>query len=129
MSATISTNPAVPTLAGPTPPAKRLPLHQYLRTVRRNFIEALDEGMFSAPIIRQGTAINPQELSSLKRFDGRANSESFPRGGSLRRRKPPSPSREMGIQEAPVQFGHAVEVAISVTALHAPSDSRRYVVT
>ena len=58
MSATVSANPVAPILAGPTPPAERLPLHQYLRTVRRNFIEALDEGMFSAPIIRQGTAIN-----------------------------------------------------------------------
>jgi cytochrome P450 len=55
---TISTNPASPVLAGPVPPAKRLPLHQYLRTVRRNFIEALDEGMYSAAIIRQGTPIN-----------------------------------------------------------------------
>ncbi len=58
MSASVSANPVAPILAGPTPPAERLPLHQYLRTVRRNFIEALDEGMFSAPIIRQGTAIN-----------------------------------------------------------------------
>jgi cytochrome P450 len=58
MSATVSANPAPPKLAGPVPPAKRLPYFQYLRAVRRNFIEALDESMYHAPIIRQGTAIS-----------------------------------------------------------------------
>jgi cytochrome P450 len=58
MAATVSSNPPAPILAGPTPPAKRLPLPTYLRTVRRNFIEAFDEGMYRAPIIRQGTALN-----------------------------------------------------------------------
>ena len=58
MSATISANPMNPRLAGPVPPAKPLPYFQYLRTVRRNFIDALDESMYDAPIIRQGTAIS-----------------------------------------------------------------------
>ena len=58
MSVLAPTNPLRPILAGPIPPAKRLPFHKYLRTVRRNFIEALDEGMYSLPIISQGTAIN-----------------------------------------------------------------------
>lgn len=58
MSATIPANPAPPVLAGPVPPLERLPLPQYLRTVRRNFIDAFDEGMYRAPIIRQGTAFN-----------------------------------------------------------------------
>jgi cytochrome P450 len=58
MSATVSANPASPRLAGPVPPAKPLPYFQYLRAIRRNFIEALDESMYHAPIIRQGTAIS-----------------------------------------------------------------------
>jgi cytochrome P450 len=58
MSATLYAKPAYPRLAGPVPPAKPLPYFQYLRTVRRNFIEALDESMYDAPIIRQGTAIS-----------------------------------------------------------------------
>jgi cytochrome P450 len=58
MSATVSANPAAPVLAGPVPPAKPLPYFQYLRAVRRNFIEALDESMYRAPIIRQGTTIS-----------------------------------------------------------------------
>src|SRR5579872_1836112 len=58
MSATISANPTNPRLAGPVPPAKPLPYFQYLRTVRRNFIDALDESMYDSPIIRQGTAIS-----------------------------------------------------------------------
>ncbi|HKF46865.1 MAG TPA: cytochrome P450 [Terracidiphilus sp.] len=58
MSAAISPNPVVPVLAGPVPHAKPLPYFQYLRTVRRNFIEALDESMYHAAIIRQGSAIN-----------------------------------------------------------------------
>ena len=32
-----------PILAGPIPPAKPLPYFPYLRVIRRNFIEALDE--------------------------------------------------------------------------------------
>lgn len=51
-------DPAPPILAGPIPPAKPLPYFQYLRAIRRNFIEALDESMYSAPIIRMGTAIS-----------------------------------------------------------------------
>jgi cytochrome P450 len=58
MPPTITANTYPPALAGPIPPAKRLPLYKYLRAVRRNFIEALDEGMYHAPIIRQGTAIS-----------------------------------------------------------------------
>jgi cytochrome P450 len=58
MPVTVSANSAAPTLAGPVPPAKPLPYFQYLSTVRRNFIEALDESMYRAPIIRQGTAIS-----------------------------------------------------------------------
>lgn len=58
MAATFSANPAYTRLAGPVPPAKPLPYFQYLRTVRRNFIEALDESMYEAPIIRQGTAVS-----------------------------------------------------------------------
>src|SRR3974390_3555367 len=58
MSATVSANPSPPMLAGPVPPAEPLPYFQYLRTVRRNFIEALDESMYHAPIIRQGTAVS-----------------------------------------------------------------------
>jgi len=42
-----------PVLAGPVPPAKRLPFFKYLRTVRRNFIEALDEGMYRQGVIVQ----------------------------------------------------------------------------
>jgi cytochrome P450 len=56
-SSTISANPVSPVLAGPVPPAQPLPYLQYLRTVRRNFIDALDESMYRAPIVRQGTAI------------------------------------------------------------------------
>ncbi len=55
MSVTVSANPGTATLAGPVPPAKPLPYFQYLRAVRRNFIEALDESMYHAPIVRQGT--------------------------------------------------------------------------
>src|SRR3974390_286808 len=58
MSATVAANPSPPVLAGPVPPAKPLPYFQYLRTARRNFIEALDDSMYRAPIVRQGTAIS-----------------------------------------------------------------------
>ena len=58
MSATVSANPAPPRLAGPVPPARPLPYFQYLRAIRRNFIEALDESMYRAPIIQQGTVIS-----------------------------------------------------------------------
>jgi cytochrome P450 len=44
---------SVPVLAGPVPPKTRLPFFRYLRTVRRNFIEALDEGMYRQGIIEQ----------------------------------------------------------------------------
>ena len=50
--------PTPPVLAGPIPPAERLPLFRYLRIVRRNFIEALDEGMYHAPIIEQRSAVS-----------------------------------------------------------------------
>jgi len=40
------------------PPAEPLPFFKYLRTVRRNFIEALDESMYRAPIIRQRSAVS-----------------------------------------------------------------------
>jgi cytochrome P450 len=59
MSAVTSTNVAPPVLAGPIPPAKPLPFFKYLRTVRRNFIEGLDESMYRADIIRQGSAFTP----------------------------------------------------------------------
>ena len=42
-----------PVLAGPVPPPKRLPFFRYLSTVRRNFIEALDEGMYRQGMIVQ----------------------------------------------------------------------------
>ena len=58
MSVLAPADPVQPVLAGPVPPPERLPLHKYLRAVRRNFIEALDESMYHAPIIRQGSAIN-----------------------------------------------------------------------
>ena len=45
--------PASPVLAGPIPPQKQLPFFQYLRTVRRNFIEALDESMYTQAMIQQ----------------------------------------------------------------------------
>jgi cytochrome P450 len=43
----------VPVLAGPIPPREPLPFFKYLRTVRRNFIEALDESMYRQGIIEQ----------------------------------------------------------------------------
>ncbi len=58
MSVIVPSNPAAPLLAGPTPPAERLPFFRYLRTVRRNFIEALDESMYEAPIIEQRSAVS-----------------------------------------------------------------------
>jgi cytochrome P450 len=58
MSVIVPSNPAAPLLAGPTPPSKRLPFFRYLRTVRRNFIEALDESMYEAPIIEQRSAVS-----------------------------------------------------------------------
>lgn len=58
MSAIVSANSSPPILAGPVPPAKPLPYFQYLRAVRRNFIEALDDSMYHAPIVRLGTAIS-----------------------------------------------------------------------
>jgi cytochrome P450 len=58
MALTAPISPAPPVLAGPTPPAERLPLFRYLRIVRRNFIEALDEGMYHAPIIEQRSAVS-----------------------------------------------------------------------
>ena len=63
MSATIS-RPAPPALAGPIPPRDPLPFFTYLRTVRRNFIEALDETMYRAPIIRQRSAFSPSFIVS-----------------------------------------------------------------
>jgi cytochrome P450 len=42
-----------PVLAGPIPPAKQLPFFKYLRTVRRNFIEALHEDMYRQRIVEQ----------------------------------------------------------------------------
>lgn len=57
-SPTASSNPVSPVLAGPVPPATPLPYPQYLSAIRRNFIEALDERMYRAPIIRQGTRIS-----------------------------------------------------------------------
>lgn len=58
MSATVSSRPVPPVLAGPVPPTQPLPFFQYLRTVRRNFIEALDESMYRAPIIKQRSAVS-----------------------------------------------------------------------
>lgn len=58
MSAAAASNPVLPLLAGPTPPAEPLPFFRYLRTVRRNFIEALDESMYRAPIIRQQSLVS-----------------------------------------------------------------------
>lgn len=58
MSVIAPANPVPPVLAGPIPPARRLPLFHYLRKVRHNFIEALDESMYRAPIIRQGTRVS-----------------------------------------------------------------------
>jgi cytochrome P450 len=53
MSTVASTSSIAPILAGPVPPPKRLPFFQYLRTVRRNFIEALDEDMYRQEMILQ----------------------------------------------------------------------------
>lgn len=58
MSATISPSPVAPVLAGPVPPAKPLSFVRYLRTVRRNFIEALDESMYRAKIIEQKSLVS-----------------------------------------------------------------------
>jgi cytochrome P450 len=44
---------AAPVLAGPTPPPEPLPFFRYLRVVRRNFIEALHEGMYREQLIEQ----------------------------------------------------------------------------
>jgi hypothetical protein len=63
MSATLS-RPVPPILAGPIPPVEPLPFITYLRTVRRNFIEALDETMYRAPIIRQRSAFSPSFIVS-----------------------------------------------------------------
>jgi cytochrome P450 len=53
MSTLATPSPIAPVLAGPVPPARRLPFFKYLLTVRRNFIEALDEGMYRQPMIVQ----------------------------------------------------------------------------
>ena len=58
MSATVSSNPVAPVLAGPVPPAEPLSFVRYLRTVRRNFIEALDESMYRARIIEQKSLVS-----------------------------------------------------------------------
>jgi cytochrome P450 len=58
MSAVTSSNLVAPVLAGPIPPAEPLPFFKYLRLVRRNFIEALDESMYCAPIIEQRSAVS-----------------------------------------------------------------------
>ncbi len=58
MSTTVSPKPLLPVLAGPIPPAVPLPFFKYLRTVRRNFIEALDESMYRAAIIEQRTTVS-----------------------------------------------------------------------
>lgn len=63
MSATLS-RPETPVLAGPVPPQQPLPFFTYLRIVRRNFIEALDETMYRAPIIRQRSAFSPSFIVS-----------------------------------------------------------------
>jgi cytochrome P450 len=47
--------PAAPVLAGSNPPQHRLPFLKYLKAVRTNFIEGLDEGMYREKIIRQQT--------------------------------------------------------------------------
>lgn len=47
-----------PMLAGPVPPAEPLPFFKYLSIVRRNFIEALDESMYRAPIIKQKSLVS-----------------------------------------------------------------------
>jgi cytochrome P450 len=64
MSATVTPPAALPVLAGPIPPRQPLPFFTYLRTVRRNFIEALDESMYRAPIIRQRSAFSPSFIVS-----------------------------------------------------------------
>ncbi len=64
MSATTSPPATPPVLAGPIPPRQPLPFVTYLRTVRRNFIEALDESMYRAPIIRQRSAFAPSFIVS-----------------------------------------------------------------
>jgi len=64
MSATVVPPAASPVLAGPIPPLHPLPFFTYLRTVRRNFIEALDESMYRAPIIRQRSAFSPSFIVS-----------------------------------------------------------------
>ena len=53
MSTTAPAASIAPRLAGPIPPPQRLPFFRYLRTVRRNFIEALDEDMYRQPMIVQ----------------------------------------------------------------------------
>lgn len=53
MSTLASPSSVAPALAGPVPPPKRLPFFRYLRTVRRNFIEALDEDMYRQGMIVQ----------------------------------------------------------------------------
>lgn len=53
MSTIAQPSSVAPILAGPVPPASRLPFFEYLRRVRRNFIEALDEGMYRQQIIEQ----------------------------------------------------------------------------
>ncbi|MFP5234721.1 MAG: cytochrome P450 [Acidobacteriota bacterium] len=58
MSATVSPSPVAPVLAGPVPPAEPLSFVRYLRTVRRNFIEALDESMYRAKIIEQKSLVS-----------------------------------------------------------------------
>jgi cytochrome P450 len=63
MSTTLS-RPSLPILAGPIPPVEPLPFITYLRTVRRNLIEALDETMYRKPIIRQRSAFSPSFIVS-----------------------------------------------------------------
>lgn len=53
MSTIAQAGSIAPVLAGPVPPASRLPFFEYLRRVRRNFIEALDEEMYCQRIIEQ----------------------------------------------------------------------------
>lgn len=53
MSAITPTAPDTPVLAGSNPPPAPLPFFQYLRAVRRNLIDALDEEMYRKKIIKQ----------------------------------------------------------------------------
>jgi cytochrome P450 len=51
MSAIAHQSPVAPVLAGPIPPPAALPFFKYLRVVRRNFIEALHEGVYRERMI------------------------------------------------------------------------------